>query len=109
MTSQTRKLTDIDYLPRLKVKDEQARHESEKNRELVAVAIGVLGGLVTMGFMFNAFLYGLEPMDEETQASIQFNADCALVSAYVTSMIITFGVFTKDMRKRAWKALKNKF
>lgn len=109
MTSQTQKLTDIDYLPRLKAKDEQSRRESEKNRELVAVAVGVLGGLVTIGFMFNSFLYGLEPMDEEAQSFIQFNANCALVSAYITSMIIAFGVLTKEMRKNAWKALKDKF
>lgn len=109
MTSQTQKLTDIDYLPRLKAKDEQARYESEKNRELVAVAIGVLGGLVSLGFMFNAFLYGLEPMDEEAKSLIKFNTNCALFSAYITSMTITFGVLTKEMRKNVWNAIKSKF
>lgn len=109
MTSQTKKLTDIDYLPRLKAKDEQVRHESEKTRELVAIAVGVVGGLISVGFLFNSFLYGLEPMNEEVQSLIQSNTNYALASAYITSMTIAFGVFNKDMRKKAFQTLKDKF
>lgn len=108
MTTQACKF-DIDYLPRLKARDEVMKRQSEETRTAIAFIIGVIGFVVMANLIIASAYWGVLPDSPETIKETRFYGLLALGVGYATSMIISFGVFTKDMRKRALQYIKSKF